>query len=147
MKHFASSRNTSFSRSLMAGFACGIIAALLNVAFGYFYSKATGFALPILFEPLLSFVGFPLLFIIVGVVFYEMVEYIKKGRVLFTILFLLLLLVGIVLSVSNYGKGMKEFMLGITIITGLLLSLLLPYLATHARIFMDKEEFTESAET
>jgi hypothetical protein len=147
MIHFAPSNNTSVSRSLLAGLACGILAAILNVAYGYFYSKATGFAVPVLFEPLLSFVGFPLLFIIVGFIFFEMVECMKKGKLFFTILFLLLLLIAIILVISSYSTGMKEFLLGIFAITGLLLSLLLPFLATHARIFMDKEEFTESDET
>jgi hypothetical protein len=54
--------------------------------------------------------------------------------------------VGIISITSQYEKGMEGFLLGITIITGLLMAFLLPYLATHAKIFMDKEELSESAE-
>jgi hypothetical protein len=147
MMHYAPSKNTSLSRALLAGLACGILAAILNLLYSYFYRKATTFTDAGLFEPLLVFVGFPLLFIVIAVIFYEMVEYIKKGGLIFTCVFLLIMAAAIILSLSQYEKGMEGFLLGIILITGLLIALLLPYLATHAKIFMDKEEFIESTET
>lgn len=147
MMHFAPLRNTSLSRSLLAGLACGILAALLNVLYTYFYRKATDFSGSVLFEPLMIFIAFPLLFLVAGFIFFEMVEYIRKGRLFFTVLFLLLMVVAAILGISNYTGEKEGLLLGVIAITGLLLSFLLPFLATHARIFMDQEEFTESAET
>lgn len=144
--HYAPLRNTSLSRALMAGLACGILASVLSILYTYFYRKATTFTDSGMFEPLLIFVGFPILFLVVAVIYYEMAEYMKQGRLVFTILFVLILAAGIFSIISQYDGGMQGFLLGITIITGLLMAFLLPYLATHAKIFMDKEEFTESRE-
>ena len=142
--HLAKLKKTSFSRSLMAGFACGIVAALLNVLYSYFYRNATDFDGSLLFTPLLIFVGFPILFVITGVILYEMIDHIKNGRLWFTILFLLLMGLAVVLNMNQRSKGTEGLLLGIILITGLLMSLLLPYLATHAKIFMDEEEFKET---
>jgi len=145
--HLAATKNTSLSRSLLAGLVCGLIAAFLNAGYNFFYRKAADLTSYKVIEPLLIFFAFPLLFLIVGIIFFEMVENIKNGRLLFTILFLVLMLVGIILDISQLGKAIEGLLLGIILITGLLISLLLPFLATHPKIFMDQEEFSESAES
>lgn len=142
MLHLSRSLNTSFSRCLLAGFACGILAAALNVVYALLYGRVTGFAVA-MFDPLLIFVGFPLFFSIAGLILYEMVEYVKRGKMIFTVLSLLLTVTAIIVALT-YRKEMEGLLLGVILITGLLLSFLLPFLATHARIFMDNEEFTES---
>jgi hypothetical protein len=144
MIHRAQSKNTSISRSLMAGLACGIVASIINVAYGYFYRKATAFTGATLFEPLVMFVAFPLLFVIAGLVYFEMVDSIKKGGLLFTLLFLLLMGAATVINLTGARSGEEGLLLGIILITGILMAVLLPFLATHAKIFMDKEEFSES---
>ena len=146
MLHLSRSLNTSFSRWLMAGLACGIIAAILNAGYSYFYGKLTGFAVTV-FDPLLIFFGVPLLFMIAGFILYEMVEYIKRGGLLFTVLSLLLVIIATIVALNKYGKEMDGLLLGINLISGLILAFLLPYLATHARIFMDNDEFSESADS
>ena len=143
--HFAKLNNTSLSRCLSAGFACGIVAALLSVLYSYFYRHSTDFNGSILFTPLLIFVGFPIVFVLTGVIFYEMVDHLKKGRILFTIAFFLIMALAIVLDLMNQNHRAGGLLLGILIITGLLISLLLPHLATHAKIFMDNEELKETA--
>jgi hypothetical protein len=142
--HLAKLKQTSFTRSLMAGFACGIVAALLNVVYAYVYRNATGFDGFVLFTPLLIFIGFPILFVITGVILYEMIDRIKNGRLWFTVFFLLLMALAIVFDVNRQSKGSEGMLLGIILITGLLMAFLLPYLATHAKIFMDEEEFKET---
>jgi drug/metabolite transporter (DMT)-like permease len=144
MIHLAHSKNTSISRSLMAGLACGIVAAVLNVAYSYFYRKATGFTGAALFEPLIIFIAFPLLFLIAGFIFFEMADTIKKGRPIFTILFLTLMCIGTILNLNNGVVGKEGLIMGIVLITGILIALLLPFLATHPKIFMDKEGLSES---
>jgi len=143
-------RNTSFSRSVMAGAICGLVAALLNAVYDLFYRTTTGFESDKLISPVPIFVAVPVLLIIAGVIFFEMVEFIKIGKLLFTALFLALTLLAIVIDVFQNGdrnglSGMHGLLLGIEIVTGLIVALLLPFLATHPRIFMENEEFSESA--
>ena len=144
--HLARFKNTSLSRCLMAGFACGIIAALVNAMYSYFYRNATDFDGSLLFTPLLIFVGFPILFVLTGVIFYEMVDHVRKGRLCFTVAFLLLMGLAIILNLNQQNKGAEGLLLGIILISGFLMSLLLPYIATHSKIIMDEEEFKESEE-
>jgi hypothetical protein len=144
--HLSKVRNTSLSRCLMAGFACGIVAALLNVLYSYFYRHATDFDGSLLFTPLLIFVGFPILFVLISVIFYEIVDHVKKGKMWFTVIFLLLTALAAILSLNQQSKGAEGLQIGIMLISGFLVSLLLPFLATHAKVFMDEEEFKETAE-
>ena len=145
--HLAAKHHTSISRSLLAGFACGIIAAFLDVVYNVIYMDASGKSGSVLFAPVLIFIGIPLFFIVGGVIFYEMVEYIKSGRLFFTLLFLLLMIIAVVTELNDGGKAMKGLVLGLVLITGLLTALLIPFFATHEKIFMDKEDLIESKET
>ena len=145
--HLASAKNTSFSRSLLAGIVCGIVAAILNLAYTAFYRRATDFTSFKVVEPLLIFIAFPLLFVIAGFIFFEMVENIKKGRLYFTLLSLVMMGVALIFGLRPLDKGIGDLLFGIILITGFLVSLLLPFLATHPKIFMDKEELSESTDS
>jgi len=57
------------------------------------------------------------------------------------------MLIAIFFDLSQLAKGPGDLLLGIVLITGLLISFLLPFLATHPKIFMDKEELSESFES
>lgn len=144
--HLASTRNTSFSRSLLAGMICGILAAILNVVFTAFYRKATDFTAYKVVDPLLIFIAFPLLFVIAGFIFFEMVENITKGRLYFTVLSLIMMTIALFFGLRQLEKKIGDLLSGIVLISGLLVSLLLPFLATHPKIFMDKEELSESTD-
>ena len=145
--HLSTTKNTSFSRSLLAGIVCGILAGILNVAYTMFYRKATDFNTYKVVEPLLIFIAFPLLFVIAGFIFFEMVENIRKGRLYFTILSLVMMAIALIFGLRPLEKGIGDLLFGIILITGLLVSLLLPFLATHPKIFMDKEELSESTDS
>jgi hypothetical protein len=143
-------RTTSFSRSLIAGLVCGIIAALLNAVYDLFYRTSTGFESDKLISPVPIFFAIPALLLIAGIIFFEMVEFIKIGRLLFTLIFLGLTIIAIVIDVSARGEsgaisGKSGLLLGIVVVTGLIISFLLPFLATHPKIFMEQEEFKESS--
>ena len=144
MNHLAHSKNTSISRALLAGLACGIAAALLSGGYTYFYRKATDYSGSFYFEPLLLFFGFPVLFLIAALVYFEMTDVLKRGGLLFSVLVLILMLAGVFFGLGKIELGEEGLLLGYMLITGILLALLLPFLATHARIFMDKEEYLES---
>jgi hypothetical protein len=144
MNHLAHSKNTSISRALLAGLACGIVAAVLSAIFTYFYRKATDYSGSFYFEPLLLFVGFPVLFLIGALIYFEMTDYMKRGGLLFSLLILAMTVVGTIFGLGEIEKGEEGLLLGYMLIGGVLLAVLLPFLATHAKIFMDKEEYIES---
>ena len=103
--HLSAAKNTSFSRSLLAGIVCGILAAILNIAYTVFYRKATDFTAYKVVEPLLIFIAFPLLFVIAGFIFFEMVENIRKGRLYFTILSLVMMAIALIFGLRPLEEG------------------------------------------
>ena len=140
-------RNTSFSRALIAGLICGLIAAVLNAAYNFYYRKATGYESDKFIEPMLIFMAMPLLFIITSFIFFEMVEFLKRGKLIFTVLSLMLLAVAVIVGFSEAISGINGLLFGMAIITGLLIAFLLPFLATHPNIFMEDEELSESGDS
>jgi hypothetical protein len=76
-----------------------------------------------------------------------MVENIRKGRLYFTTLSLVMMAIALIFGLRPLEKGIGDLLFGIILITGLIVSLLLPFLATHPKIFMDKEELSESIDS
>jgi len=143
-------KNTSFSRSVVAGLVCGLIASLLNVVYDLIYRTSTGFESDKLISPIPIYFSTPVVLIICGVIFFEMVEYLKIGKLLFTAFFLALTAILVIIDLFRYGNvtdlsGMRGLLLGIEIVTGLSIALLLPFFATNPKIFMENEEFNESS--
>jgi hypothetical protein len=143
-------RNSSFSRALLAGLICGIIAAVLVLIYASQYRKLTDFTGMAYIEPLLIFIAFPLFMVFAGFVFIGMVEVFKNGELLFIISVLLLTAGAIIFdSVYNRGplmSGREGLVFGMVLITGLIAALLLPFLGTHPKLFMEEEELLESAQ-
>ena len=146
MQHFAAQKNTSLSRSLLAGLVSGLVGAFLAAGYTFFYRKATDVSGYKIVEPMLIFLVIPIIVISTGLIFFEMADNMKKGRMFFTIISLFVTLAAIVL-VLKLDKGIRELLLGIVLITGLLISFLLPFLATHPKLFMDEEELSESVDS
>ena len=55
--------------------------------------------------------------------------------------------IALVFGLRQLDRGIGDLLFGIILITGLLVSLLLPFLATHPKIFMDREELSESTDS
>ena len=144
--HLAAQKNTSLSRSLLAGLVAGLVGAFLAAGYTFFYRKATDITGYKIVEPMLIFMVIPIIVISTGLIFFEMVENMKRGRLFFTIISLFVTLAAIVFAL-RLEKGIRELLFGIILITGLLISFLLPFLATHPKLFMDEEELSESAES
>ena len=88
--------------------------------------------------------------VIAGFIFLGMVEQFKNGELLFVVL-ALVVMAGVIVFVlvTKEGpvmSGSKGLLLGITAITGLIIAFLLPFLGTHPKIFMEKEELLESSQ-
>jgi len=76
-----------------------------------------------------------------------MVENIKKGRLYFTTVSLVMMAIALFFGLRQLEKKIGDLLFGIILISGLLVSLLLPFLATHPKIFMDNEELSESTDS
>jgi len=124
MLHLARSYNTSLSRCLMAGLACGLIAGFLGAVYTYAYGQAAAFTGGMLFSPLTFFVGVPIFFVLAGYLLFEMIEHVRAGRGIFMVLFLVLTVLGIILSLGRYEADMSGLMVGLIAINGLILSFL-----------------------
>ena len=92
-------RTTSFSRALLAGVICGLIAALVNVVYDFVYRRITDFHSDKLISPFPIFMGFPLMMAIAGIIFWILVEYLKQGKLVFTIIFFLATLVALAFDI------------------------------------------------
>lgn len=142
--HLAKIGHTSFSRSVMAGLACGILTSVAGVAYAYFYRQTTGFDGILWFTPLPMFIGFPIVFMIAGLIFFELADHLRKARLVFTLVFTALLNLSMIRLFNNSDKGTAGLLAGISIIAGLIMAFLLPFLATHPRYFMDEREMDDS---
>lgn len=143
-------RESSFSRALLAGLICGIVSAVLIAFYTFEFRKITDFKGLGFLEPSIIFVAFPLLMVIAGFVFLGMVEVFKNGELLFVVLVLALMIAAVVfVLVFRQGpvmSGAKGLLLGVIPVGGLIMAFLLPFLGTHPKIFMEKEELMESAQ-
>ena len=133
---------TSFSKSLLAGLLTGIIAALLNLVYMIVYREATNFATDLIVMPLTIFIGFPILMAMTGSAYFLLQKHLHSGTTWFVLFCLCgmiaLLLITIYDTRLNHGSlltGARGLFLGMVIITSLLASFLIPYLAKHSKIY------------
>lgn len=133
---------TSFSKSLLSGLLAGIAVALLNLIYMIVYRDITGFATAKIIMPLSIFIGFPLLLGLGGCAFFLMKKHLSGGKSWF-IFFCLALLASLVWiciidTKDDGGKlltGVRGLCIGMGIITCSLAALLIPYLASHPKIY------------
>lgn len=140
----------SVGRSVMAGFFTGILAAITDCVFVFFYRSGTGVsAYDYVISPLFIFVGIPILLALFGLIFFFLNRYFPKGILSYRLLFAMLTLFAIVMAVVNRGSGslfagFAGLLLGLELITGSMTTFLIPYLIQHPKIFMTKEGIRNS---
>jgi hypothetical protein len=139
-------KKMSLPRALLAGVLCGIITALAVLLYTLFYRKETGFENLSIIGPVPIFVSIPLLLVIAGGIYFIMVHYIRKGEILFIVMFAAILFTGIAMDINFHPEtGSKLFsapnglLFGIELISGLAICIFLPYLAHHPSIYMTPE--------
>jgi hypothetical protein len=131
----------SFSKYLLAGLLTGIGAALLNLIYMIIYRDATGFATAKIIMPLSIFIGFPILLGLAGCAFFLIKRHLSGGTSWYMIfcfsLLAALLLITIIDTRDDGGgllSGLRGLCLGMEIIA-CLLAALIPYLASHDKIY------------
>lgn len=136
-------KKMSFSRSLLAGLLCGVVTAFIIIVYALFYRDITDFEKYTALSPVVIFIATPVVMVVIAVVYFIFVHYIKKGEFLFITLFLALILISLSFTVNMQPGGSKIFLTrahgllaGMELITGLAACVFLPYLVRHPRIYM-----------
>ena len=95
---------TPFSKSILTGLFAGIASTFICIIYNVIYRDETAF-------PLFNFInvsslifGVNVLFLVIGVIYYWFIKYIKRGQLFFIITFILITLLG-VLSVSGIHRS------------------------------------------
>jgi len=95
---------TPFSKSILTGLFAGIASTFICIIYNVIYRDETAF-------PLFNFInvsslifGVNVLFLVIGVIYYWFIKYIKRGQLFFIITFILITLLG-VFSVSGIHRS------------------------------------------
>ena len=133
------------TRGILGGLFVGIATAVLGLAFDFIYRKLTGYEFAEYIN-INSIIFFCIPTLVVGGIVYSLIlEYVKKGLLVYTILCLALT---VVVALIPLGPNMlpsgqqmpataRGLTMGIEIITGLMGTFALPYFARHAEIWGD----------
>jgi FtsH-binding integral membrane protein len=127
-----------FYKSLMAGLFGGIIVTLANLAYNFVYRGVTRFnPSEIINVTSIIFISL-LLSLIAGILYYVIVPYAHKSKLVYMILFAVLTVVVTYVAFTvqrssnpNVSAQFHGLFAGIVIITGLTDALLIPYMAKH----------------
>jgi hypothetical protein len=133
------------TRGILGGLFVGIATAVIGLAFDFIYRKITGyqFAEYININSIIFFC-IPTL-VVGGIVYSLMVEFLKKGLVIYVTLCIILTVVVAFIPLGPNmlpsGEAMppsaRGLTMGIEIITGVMGAFAIPYFAKHAEIWGD----------
>lgn len=127
----------------MAGFITGIAAAIVNIIFVLIYRSLTGVnAYLFVISPVFVFIGVPVILGVLGMLLFVLARFFARGITWFTLLFILLTVLAIIISISYrqgyLPQGAKGLLIGIEVITGLSTAIAIPYLVRHPDVFMTR---------
>lgn len=136
-------KQTDFSKALLAGLFAGIIATLANLAYDYFFRDITEFSpSQIINVPSIIMVS-TLLLTIAGIIFHFMEHYLKGGKIIYVILFVLVTAYCLYESMHVQRSTdpvvtaqFQKLLAGVVLITGVG-ALFIPYLYSHDKIYND----------
>jgi len=135
-------KQTDFSKALLSGLFAGIVATLANLAYDFFYRDITEFQLSQIINVPSIILASTLLLTIAGLIFYFFQHYIKKGSILYRIIFFILTLGCIYLSMQVQRSSdpiisneFKWLLTGVVAILGGLAVFFIPYLFDHEDIY------------
>lgn len=132
----------SFSKSILSGLLTGIIAAVFNLIYTIVYRESADFSTAKIIMPLSIFLGFPILLMVAGYIFFLIKKHLHAGTGWFVFFSLALLAALIAVTLLDTRKdqnglfsGVRGLCLGLEIITCLLAAFLIPFFAQHPKIY------------
>jgi len=131
-------RERALYRSLMSGLFAGIVITIANLAYNFLYRDLTSFN-PSFFVNVTTIIFISLLLsVVAGILYYLIVAYAEKSKILYILLLVVLTAVvtyvaftvhrSVDIKVSTQFHGLFA---GIVLITGLIDAFLIPYMAEH----------------
>lgn len=146
MENSSTSYRYSLStRGILGGLFVGIATAVIGLAFDFAYRKITGYEFAEYIN-INSIIFFCIPTLVVGGIVYSLImQYIKKGLVVYTTLCIILTIVVAFIPLGPNmlpsGQAMpasaRGLTMGLEIITGAMGAFALPYFARHAEIWGD----------
>jgi len=135
------------SKTILAGVFAGIAATLANLGYDFFFRNITEFAPSQIINVATIIFATMLFFTLSGLLYFFISKFIKKGVIVYSLLFALLTFLcfrwGRHINRSDVPKITADFrglFLGIEIISFGLATLFIPYLMKHQSIFLDEAE-------
>jgi hypothetical protein len=135
-------QQTDFSKALLSGLFAGIVATLANLVYDFFYRDITGFQLSQIINVPSLILASTLLLTIAGLIFYFFRHYIKKGSMLYRIIFFLLTIACIYFAMQVQRSSdpitsneFKWLLAGVVAILGIAAVFYIPYLFDHENIY------------
>jgi len=135
-------RQTEFSKAVLSGLFAGIIATLINLAYDYFYRDMTGFQLSTIINVPSIILASTLLLTIAGLIFYVFKHFIRKGSLIYRVVFLAITIFCVYLSLHAHRSAnpvlayeFKWLLFGVVVVLGGLAAFFIPYLFDHEEIY------------
>ena len=131
------------TKAIVAGVFTGIMIAVINLVYNYIYRDVTGFSPSEIFNVSSIIFCSVLISLVAGIIYFLFAKFIKKGGIIFTVLFVVLTILGII-SVFNTHRSsdahttalFRGLYLGIIIVTGFLDSFMIPYFSKHSKFIL-----------
>lgn len=135
---------TALSRCILAGLATGITIIPLNLIYNFIYRHITSFSLSwVINITWVIFASF-IICILSGLLFYFIVPYLKKSKAIYSILFVILIIVVIFLGLHFQrsespvlSQQFRGLYFGDVLITGIACAFVIPWLVQHKNPFFN----------
>lgn len=135
---------TRLSKDLLTGVFAGILATLANLAYDYFYRDFAKFYPSEIINVSSIIFGTMLLFTIAGIIYYLLTKFIKRGDIVYIVIFCALSVFCFIGSMHvnrsadpNITEEFRGLLLGTVAISGLMVAFLIPYLTRHDTLYID----------
>ena len=134
---------TEFSRTLLTGVFTGIIATCVNLVYNFIYRGVEGFY-PSEIINVSSIIFMTMIIFVAGALaFYMLNNTVKGGNVVYILVFSLLTIICLYFS-SHVNRSsnpieivqFRGLLLGTVALTGVMLTVLVPYLSKHSEFFV-----------
>ncbi|HEY4209810.1 MAG TPA: hypothetical protein VGM31_23455 [Puia sp.] len=136
----------TLGRGLLAGLFTGIIISVVILVFNVIYRGAAHLYTYAVVMPVSIFMVFPLINLVAGGIYFLFVGHLKKGRQLFSLInFLVMILAALATayigrSATETSEEFRYLLVGCELIQGVLASILIPFFASHPRLFLTEKD-------
>jgi len=137
-------QQTRFSRSVLSGLATGTIVIIASLLYNYIYRNITDFTVSWIVNVTSIIFSSFIVCVIGGILFYLIVPYWQKNKLIYTALFVIITIVFILIGLSSHrspdpaiSQHFRVLFIGDVCIIGFSCAFLIPWFALHKNAFFD----------